>query len=374
MTLKAVLSMETATPKTAPLCGIRILEFAGLGPAPYAGMLLADLGADVVRIERPGGAELFPAANAPMDRGRRVLTLDLKDAAAVDLCLALAEKADVLIEGFRPGVMERLGLGPDAALARNPRLIYGRITGWGQDGPLARAAGHDLTYIALTGALHALGGGGEPLPPLNVVGDMGGGGTFLVIGILAALLERERSGQGQVIDAAIVDGTASLLALILGLRGAGLWNRPPGQNLLDGGAPFYRTYRCSDAKFIAVAALEPKFFAALLHGLGLDPARHAPRQYDRGHWPALEAEFEAAFASRPRDEWAAAFEGSDACVVPVLDVEEAARHPHNAARSAFLNIGGALVPAPAPRFSRSKTTAAGPASPGEDALKDWGVA
>ncbi len=363
----------TDAPK-APLAGVRILEFAGVGPAPYACMLLADLGADVLRIARPGGAELFAVENAPIDRGRRVLTLDLKDAAAIDLCLALAEKADVLIEGFRPGVMERLGLGPDAALARNPRLIYGRMTGWGQGGPLARAAGHDLSYIALTGALHALGGGGAPSPPLNVVGDMGGGGTFLVIGILAALLERQRSGQGQVIDAAIVDGTVSQLALILGLRGAGVWDRPPGQNLLDGGAPFYRAYRCSDARFVAVAALEPKFFAALLGGLGLDPAHYLPRQYDRGHWPLLHAEFEAIFSTRPRDDWASLFEGSDACVFPVLDFEEAAHHPHNAARSTFLEGGGELAPAPAPRFSRSKTSAGGPATSGEDALKEWGVA
>ena len=366
--------METATPNTAPLAGIRILEFAGLGPAPYGAMLLADLGADVLLIERPGAAELFGVPNPPVDRGKRSLVLDLKQASAVDFCLRIVEKADVLIEGLRPGVMERLGLGPDVALARNPRLIYARMTGWGQNGPIAQTAGHDMTFLALTGALHAIGpADGLPLPPLNLVGDMGGGGTFLVIGILAALLERQKSGLGQVIDAAIIDGTVSQLAMILGLRANGLWDRPRGENLLDGGLPFYRTYRCADGKFIAVGALEPKFFAELIRGLGLDPSYYLPRQYDRSQWPALHREFEEIFAGKPRDEWASLFEGSDACVVPVLDFEEAACHPHNAARSTFIEVDGKLQPSPAPRFSRSETSAGTYDRNGEETLKDWGV-
>ena len=293
-------AMETAKPNTAPLTGIRVVEFAGLGPAPYGGMLLADLGADVLCIERPGEAELFGVPNPPVDRGKRALVLDLKEASSVDLCLRIVERADVLIEGFRPGVMERLGLGPDVALGRNSKLIYARMTGWGQDGPIAQTAGHDLTFLALTGALHAIGpAGGLPVPPLNLVGDMGGGGTFLVIGILAALLERQKSGLGQVIDAAILDGTVSQLAMILGLRGSGLWQPAARREFLDGGLPFYRTYRCSDGKFIAVGALEPKFFAELIRGLGLDPSIYLPRQYDRSQWAALHRQFEEIFAGLP---------------------------------------------------------------------------
>ena len=360
--------------KTAPLTGIRILEFAGLGPAPYGGMLLADLGADVLRIERPGADDMFAAAGAAMDRGKRSLGLDLKDASAIGLCLRIVQKADVLIEGFRPGVMERLGLGPDVALRHNPRLIYARMTGWGQDGPLAKTAGHDLTFIALTGALDAIGPAeGPPVPPLNLVGDMGGGGTFLVIGILAALLEREKSGLGQVIDAAIADGVASQLSFVLSLRGAGQWNGARGHNSIDGGLPFYRVYVCADGRSVAVAALEPKFFAALTRGLGLDPDQYLQRQYERSEWPALHREFEAIFATKPRDEWAALFNGSDACLVPVLGFEEAARHPHNAARSTFIEKEGALYPSPAPRFSRTPLPAANAGGDGETALKDWGV-
>ena len=370
-TMKA---METATPKNAPLSGLRVLEFAGLGPAPYGGMLLADLGADVLCIERPGAAEIFGVPNPPVNRGKRSLVLDLKQARSVDLCLQIIEKADVLIEGLRPGVMERLGLGPDVALGRNSKLIYARMTGWGQTGRIAQTAGHDLTFLALTGALHAIGPAeGPPVPPLNLVGDMGGGGTFLVIGILAALLERQKSGLGQVIDAAILDGTVSQLAMILGLRGSGLWAKPRGENLLDGGLPFYRTYRCSDGKFIAVGALEPKFFAKLIGGLGLDPANYLPRQYDSSQWPALHREFEAIFGGKARDEWASLFESSDACLVPVLDFEEAARHPHNAARSTFVDVDGKLQPSPAPRFSRSQTSAGTHGGDGEAALKEWGV-
>jgi alpha-methylacyl-CoA racemase len=369
--------MQASLPQSAALAGLRVIEFAGIGPAPYAGMLLADLGADVLRVGRPSGSELFPAKNAPADRGRRLLALDLKDAQAVDLVLRIIEKADVLIEGFRPGVMERLGLGPDAALARNPKLVYGRMTGWGQAGPLAKTAGHDLTYLALTGVLEAIGpADGNPVPPLNLIGDMGGGGAFLVIGILAALLERQKSGLGQVIDAAILDGTVSQLAIILGLRGGGFWQGGRGQNILDGGAPFYRTYRCLDGRYVAVAALEPKFFAALVECLSLDAAKLRPVQYDRTQWPAMHRDFESIFATKPRDAWATLFEATDACVTPVLDFDEAARHPHNVARSTFMEADGNLQPAPAPRFSRSMISPAGHSvegEPGEDTLKDWGV-
>jgi alpha-methylacyl-CoA racemase len=361
-------------PSSPPLSGIRVVEFAGLGPAPYAGMLLADLGADVLRIARPGVPELFPVQNAPQDRGRRQLFLDLKKAEAIEQCLRIAGKADVLIEGFRPGVMERLGLGPDVALARNPKLIYGRMTGWGQDGPLAGTAGHDLTFLALTGVLEAIGPEeGPPVPPLNLIGDMGGGGTFLVIGILSALLERQRSGLGQVIDAAILDGAVSQLAIVLGLKAGGLWGGARGRNILDGGAPFYRTYRCQDGKYVAVAALEPKFFAMLVQGLGLDAVALLPAQWDRSRWPALQSGLEAIFATKPRDAWAELFEKTDACVVPVLSFDEAARHPHNAARSTFAEVEGHLQPPPAPRFSRSRTPLPRHSASGEDVLKEWDV-
>jgi alpha-methylacyl-CoA racemase len=369
--------MHENQPTQPPLTGIRVVEFAGIGPAPYAGMLLADLGADVLRIDRPAGPELFPVQKSPVDRGRRQLVLDLKDPGGADLALRFIEKADVLIEGFRPGVMERLGLGPDAALAKNPKLVYGRMTGWGQTGPLAQAAGHDLTYLALTGALEAIGpAGSNPVPPLNVIGDMGGGGAFLVIGILAALLERQKSGLGQVVDAAILDGTVSQLAIILGLRGSGLWSAGRGQNMLDGGAPFYRTYRCIDGKYVAVAALEPKFFAALAQGLGLDTAKLAPLQYDQAKWPAMHRDFEAIFATKSRDAWADLFEATDACVAPVLNFDEAACHPHNAARSTFMEADGNLQPPPAPRFSRSMTSLAEHTVQSEDSetiLKEWGA-
>jgi alpha-methylacyl-CoA racemase len=370
--------MQTSQSPAAPLAGLRVIEFAGIGPAPYAGMLLADLGADVLRVGRPSsGAELFPVQSAPADRGRRLLALDLKEAQDVDLVLRIIEKADVLIEGFRPGVMERLGLGPEAVLARNPKLVYGRMTGWGQAGPLAKTAGHDLTYLALTGVLEAIGpADGNPVPPLNLIGDMGGGGAFLVIGILAALLERQKSGLGQVVDAAILDGTVSQLAIILGLRGGGLWQGARGRNILDGGAPFYRTYRCLDGRYVAVAALETKFFAALVEGLGLDAATLRPVQYDRRQWPSMHRDFEAIFATKPRDAWAALFEATDACVAPVLDFDEAARHPHNAARSTFIEADGNLQPPPAPRFSRSMCSLGegiGPGGDGDGVLKDWGV-
>ncbi len=368
--------MDASPCSPAPLRGVRVLEFAGLGPAPYGCMLLADLGADVLRIERAKAEALFPSSRAPIDRGRRAVMLDLKDTDSLAACLKLVDRSDVLVEGFRPGVMERLGLGPEPALARNGRLIYARMTGWGQSGPLAMTAGHDITYLALTGALHAMGpADGVPVAPLNVVGDMGGGGAFLVIGVLAALLERERSGRGQVIDAAILDGTVSQLAIILGLAANGGWDRPRGLNILDGGAPFYRTYRCADGQFVAVGALEPKFFVELILGLGLDAVTYSTRQYDRSTWPSLHKEFQTIFATRSRDEWAARFGNTDACVAPVLTFEEAARHPHNAQRSTYVVQNGVLEPPAAPRFSRSAAVAAKhvrtPNMSIEEALEAW---
>jgi alpha-methylacyl-CoA racemase len=347
-----------------PLAGIRVVEFEGIGPAPYCGMLLADLGADLVRVARPHaerGPLIQHAGGAPIDRGRTVVMLDLKRDAGRGDALALLERADALVEGLRPGVMERLGLGPDIVLGRNPRLVYGRITGWGQEGPWARAAGHDLTYIALSGALAAMGEPGRPpLPPLNLVGDYGGGGLFAAFGILAALLHAGRTGQGQVVDAAMIDGASSQMTMIYGMLAAGRWSLQRGANLLDGGAPFYRCYECADGRFIAVAAIEPQFFRAMMQGLSLDPA--AWDQADRSCWPALAEEIARVVARRPRDAWAAAFDGTDACVAPVLSMDEAPEHPHNRARGAF--VDAPAQPAPAPRFSAT------PAAVGADRRAD----
>lgn len=357
-----------------PLKGLRILEFAGIGPGPFCAMLLADLGAEVVRLDRkegpPGTRQDF------VTRGRRSLALDLKSPAAIAAVLRLVEGADALIEGFRPGVMERLGLGPDACLARNPRLVYGRMTGWGQDGPLAQAAGHDINYIALTGALWSIGRAGErPVPPLNLVGDYGGGGMLLALGILAALLEAKGSGRGQVVDAAMVDGAALLMAPLYAMLARGRWRNERGANMLDGAAPWYDTYECADGRYLAVGPIEPQFFDLMIAKLGLDPARFAGRM-EPANWPALKAELAAVFRSRTRDDWAALFEGTDACVAPVLDLHEAPAHPHNKARGTFQQREGAVQPAPAPRFSRT------PAEPGlppplrgehtEQVLSDWG--
>jgi alpha-methylacyl-CoA racemase len=359
-----------------PLAGLRVLELAGIGPGPFCCMMLADLGAEVLRIDRPDG----PPGGHPADvlgRGRRSVAMNLKSPAAIAAVLGLVGRADVLVEGFRPGVMERLGLGPAACHARNPRLVYGRMTGWGQDGPLAQAAGHDITYIALTGALWSMGRAGErPVPPLNLVGDFGGGGMLLAYGIMAALFEAGRSGQGQVVDAAMTDGSATLMGGFFGLLAQGRWRNARESNMLDGACPYYDTYECADGKFVAVGALEPQFFALLLDGLGLDAARFADRT-DPARWPAMRDEFAAIFRTRPRDEWAAAFDGTDACVVPVLDLEEAPRHPHNAARGTFLARGGAMQPAPSPRFSRTPAAMPAPApargSGGDAALADWGL-
>ena len=351
------------------LSGVRVVEFAGLAPVPYCGMLLADLGADVVRIDRSPthfrNSDSRPAD--PLSRGKRSIGVDLKHPGGVAAVLTLLDTADALVEPFRPGVMERLGLGPDVVLSRNPRLVYARLTGWGQDGPYARMAGHDIDYIALGGALGAIGRRGKrPVPPVNLVGDFAGGGLWCAFGIVAALYERTASGQGQVLDAAMVDGTASLMAMLFGMHRSGLWSTEHGTNLLDTGAPFYDTYRCADGRFVAVGAIEPQFYAALLGGLGLDPAE-LPDQMDRDRWDETRAVFAARFAERGRDEWQATFDGTDACVAPVLRMDEILAHPHNAARGVLVDgPDGNLQAAPGPRLGRSAPTITGPAPvPGE---------
>jgi alpha-methylacyl-CoA racemase len=348
-----------------PLQGVRVIEIASLAPAPYACMVLSDLGADVIRVDRSSGVGT-EAAIDPLGRGRRSIALNLKDPAGVDVLLRLVESADVLVEGFRPGVTERLGFGPDVCLERNPGLVYGRMTGWGQEGPMAQMAGHDINYIALAGALDPIGRAGErPVPPLNLLGDFGGGGMLLAVGILGALYERSRSGQGQVVDAAMVDGASLLTSFIHGLRGQGLWRDARGTNLLDTGAPFYDTYETADGRFMSVGALEPQFYAALLRGLGLD-GEDLPGQLDQERWPELRARFTEVFKTRARDEWTAVFDGTDACVAPVLGLGEAPAHPHAGARNAFVDVGGLTQPAPAPRFSRTPTeTPEPPVRPGE---------
>jgi crotonobetainyl-CoA:carnitine CoA-transferase CaiB-like acyl-CoA transferase len=337
-----------------PLRGIRVIEIASLAPGPFGVMILSDLGADVLRIDRVD--QCGPDAVAPADplaRGRRSIGLNLKDPEGTALLLRLIEQADVLVEGFRPGVAERLGFGPEACRQRNPRLVFARMTGWGQDGPLAPTAGHDIDYIAVSGVLHEIGRAGErPVPPVNLVGDFGGGGMLLALGVLAALLERERSGAGQVVDAAMVDGSALLNTFLYGLMHAGAWQEERGTNLLDGGAPFYDTYETADGGYVAVGALEPKFYAELVAGLGLADAG-LPSQYDRSGWPLLRERFTEVFKQRSRDEWAEAFAGTDACVAPVLTASEAPGHPHCAARGTFLGGDRPVQPAPAPRFSRT---------------------
>jgi len=340
-----------------PLRGLRIVEFAGIGPGPFAAMLLADMGADVVRVDRPGAGRRPPFD--VVSRGRRVVELDLRQPDGVEGAFALLEQADALLEGFRPGVMERLGLGPQAVAQRNPRLVYGRITGWGQEGPMASMAGHDINYIALSGALATFGPrGAEPLPPMNLVGDYGGGSTYLVIGMLAALLEARESGRGQVVDAAIVDGAASLLALYAGRLARGDWKPERSANQLDGAAHFYRCYETADGLHMAVGAIEPKFYALLCEGLGVDPAE-VP-QDDRARWPEFSRRFAAVFRQRTRAEWEQRFAGSDACVSPVLALHEAAAHAHLASRRSYTALDGVLQPAPAPRFSRSGQAVQGP--------------
>jgi alpha-methylacyl-CoA racemase len=375
------MSEATTTPapgSMGPLEGLRVVELAGLGPAPHAAMVFADLGADVLRIERPAGRGLQlgdPGKSDAVLRGRHSITVDLKDPAGKTTVLALAAQADVLIEGYRPGVAERMGVGPKPCLELNPQLIYGRITGWGQDGPMSHDVGHDINYIGLTGALNAMGRADQPPPPpLNLVGDFGGGSMLLLVGVLSALWERTRSGQGQVVDAAMVDGTATLSQMTMALRGMGAWNDHRESNLLDGGAPFYDTYECRDGRHVAVGALEPIFFSALLDGLDIDP-RDLGEQGQRSNWPKMREVFRRAFAGRTRDEWATHFAGSDACVTPVLTFAEAVRHPHLAARSTYIEVDGVFQAAPSPRFSR--TPAPVPTkSKGSTALQElavWGV-
>lgn len=360
---------------SGPLSGCKVVELAGIGPGPHAAMILADLGAQVVRVDRPGGLQIGDAdAPDPTLRGRRRVAADLKSPEGVETVLRLVEQADVLIEGYRPGVTERLGVGPADCHARNPKLVYARMTGWGQDGPMAQRAGHDINYISLTGALHAIGRAGErPVPPLNLVGDFGGGSMLLVVGVLSALWEAGRSGQGQVVDAAMVDGASLLSQMFWGFLSQKIWLDERDSNLLDGHAPFYDTYTCADGKHVAVGSLEPQFYAALLTGLGIDPA-DLPQQYDREQWPVLRARFTEVFASRTRDEWAGVFADTDACVTPVLAFGEVAAHPHIAARDTIVESGGVAQAAPAPRFSRTSPGLPAPAAEPEDVesvLADW---
>jgi alpha-methylacyl-CoA racemase len=362
-----------------PLAGVRVLEFEAIGPGPFCGMMLADMGADVLLVDRTGESGLGLRSERgfdPMLRGRRSVTVDIKTPAGVAAALALVAKADALIEGFRPGVMERAGLGPDVLLARNPRLVVGRMTGWGQDGPLSARAGHDINYIALSGALHAIGrAGGPPLPPLNLVGDFGGGGMLLAFGIACALVEAQRSGKGQVVDAAMVEGASLLTTMFWGMQAARLWTDARGENILDSGAPWYDAYATSDGRHVAIGSIETKFYAELLARLGL-AGEALPAQHDRAGWPRLRERFAAVFRTRTRDEWCQVFAGSDACFAPVLTFAEAAQHPHAVARGAHVTVGNVTQPAPAPRFSRTPGSVRG-APPergagGRDALVDWG--
>jgi alpha-methylacyl-CoA racemase len=362
-----------------PLSGVKVLEFEAIGPGPFCGMMLADMGADVLLVDRPDDPRLGFGRDRWFDvmmRGRRSVTLDLKSKTGVEAALALASKADALIEGFRPGVMERLGLGPDVLLARNPRLVYGRMTGWGQQGPLAPRAGHDINYIALTGVLGAIGrGGGAPVPPLNLVGDFGGGGMLLAFGIACGLVEAKRSGKGQVVDAAMVDGASLLAAMFSGMLAGGRWSEKAGENVLDTGAPWYDVYETKDGKYVAIGSIEPKFYEELLLRLNLKKET-LPAQMDRKGWPALRKLFGETFKQKTRDEWCAVFEGSDACFAPVLGWSEARAHPHNVERGGFATVGKVPQPAPAPRFSRTpggiRGTPPERGQGGAQALKDWG--
>lgn len=360
------------------LAGLRIVELAGFGPAPFCAMLLADMGADVVRIERANAPERgFPteARFEVMNRGRRSVALDLKSAQGLEKLLQLVDRADVLIEGYRPGVMERLGAGPDVCLQRNPRLVYGRVTGYGQDGPLAQAAGHDINFIAVAGVLDAIGpADGPPVPPLNLVADYGGGGMLLAVGVLAACLEARQSGRGQVVDAAMLDGSALLMAGTFGLKAAGLWRDRRGTNVLDGGAPWYGVYQTADGGYLALGAVEPRFYAQLLEGLGF-AADELPARGNREVWPVLRSAFAQRIAQRTRAEWVSAFAGADACVTAVLSSDEAAHHPHVSERGTLLTVEGVMQPAPAPRFHRTPSSVRrGPPQYGahtHEVLEEW---
>ena len=356
-----------------PLSGLKVIEFAGIGPGPFCGMLLSDLGADVVRIDRKGPGRASPADITA--RGRRSVALDLKNPASIETCLKLMETADAVFEGFRPGVMERLGLGPDVALARNPKLVFGRMTGWGQTGPYANAAGHDMNYIAITGALHAIGTKDKPIPPLNLVGDFGGGALYLAGGLLAGVSSARATGQGQVIDCAMSDGAASLMAMFYGFKAQGAWREERRANLLDGGAHFYDTYQCSDGKWVSIGSIEPQFYALLLEKTGItDPAFAA--QMDRNSWEDLRTKLAAVIATKTRDEWCELMEATDVCFAPVLDLDEAPKHAHNQARQTFVEVAGVIQPAPAPRFSATPGQIQGPppaiGAHDAKALQDWG--
>lgn len=359
--------------RQGPLTGLKIVEFAGIGPGPFCGMLLSDLGADVVRIDRKGQGR-----GAPSDitsRGRRSVALDLKKPEAVEACLKLMDAADAIIEGFRPGVMERLGLGPEVALKRNPKLVFGRMTGWGQTGPYAQAAGHDMNYIAITGALHAIGTDDKPVPPLNLVGDFGGGALYLAFGLLAGVIQARETGKGQVIDCAMSDGAASLMAMFYGFKAAGMWKEQRRSNMLDGGAHFYDTYQCRDGKWVSIGSIEPQFYALLLEKTGIDDPEFQ-KQHDRSAWPALREKLADVIAQKTRDEWTEIMGGTDVCFAPVLDLDEAPKHPHNAARETFVTLEGVVQPAPAPRFSATPGKIQGPppaiGAHDREALSEWG--
>jgi alpha-methylacyl-CoA racemase len=372
------------TPRSGPLSGIKIIELAGIGPCPFAAMMLADAGAQVIRLERaaPGAPELAAESGGIhwdlLNRSRASVGIDLKNPEAVELVLQLVEQADGLVEGFRPGVAERLGVGPEACMARNRSLVYGRMTGWGQDGPLAPRAGHDIDYIAISGTLWPMGRADSlPVPPLNLVGDFGGGGMLLAFGMVSALLEATRSGQGQVVDAAMVDGAATLMMMIHAFRAEGMWNDARGSNMLDTGAPFYEVYETADNKYLALGGIEPQFYAQIIEGLGLAGDPLFAKQNDQANWPAMKERVAAVVATRSRDEWDAVFAGTDACVAPVLSPGEAPLHPHNQARSTFVEVEGVVQPAPAPRFSRTPSSISRPPSvPGGDTvsgLLEWGL-
>ena len=356
-----------------PLSGLKIVEFAGIGPGPFCGMLLSDLGADVVRVDRKGAGRSNPADVT--SRGRRSVALDLKSPDAIEAVLKLLESADGLIEGFRPGVMERLGLGPDVALKRNPKLVFGRMTGWGQFGPYAKAAGHDMNYIAITGALHAIGTTDKPVPPLNLVGDFGGGALYLAFGLMAGIIHARETGEGQVIDCAMSDGAASLMAMFYGFKGAGIWKDERRSNLLDGGAHFYDTYQCADGKWISIGSIEPQFYALLLEKTGITDPQFA-NQMSRDEWPELKAKLAAVLAKKTQAEWCAIMDATDICFAPVLTLDEAPSHPHNTARETFVTVEGVVQPAPAPRFSATPGVIQGPppkiGAHNDEALGQWG--
>ena len=363
-----------------PLSGIKILEIAGIGPGPFAAMVLSDMGAEVLRVDRSQAVRGGDPSKPPVDvlnRGRRSIGVDLKNPDGVQTVLRLVEAADALIEGFRPGVAERLGIGPDDCFARNPKLVYGRMTGWGQEGPMAHAAGHDINYIALAGALEPIGRAGQPpLPPLNLVGDFGGGGMFLAFGVVCALLEAQRSCEGQVVDAAMVDGAAVLMSMFHGFTAMGMWTEERGTNLLDTGAHFYEVYETSDGRFVSIGSIEPQFYAELLRLTGLSDDAEFGGQMNRGNWPRLKERLAEVFRTKTRDEWVGIMEGTDVCFAPVLSIKEAPQHPHLAARGTFTEVAGVTQPAPAPRFSRTPGAVERPPSHAgqhtDEALGDWG--